>query len=213
MGTRTKLDGVVTGVHLRAVTQGGFGLSASLLYDGGKARTDRALPGSASAIGRYDLYSWVSDVSVSYDLAVASDWTVRPRVGVTYVRTTRDEVAETGGSPFALAVGRDQHIAGFADAGLSFGRAETSANPFRPFVSLGARYQIEGTRTDAIAGYSGGSLGLTALGAQRARMVGTAAAGVAYRLPSGLDIFASASSQTGRDDQQETVIAGLRMKF
>ncbi len=213
LGARTKLDGVVAGIHLRSVTQGGFGLSASLLYDGGKARTDRALPGSASAIGRYDLHSLVSDVSVSYDLAVASDWTVRPRVGVTYVRTTRDEVAETGGSPFALAVGRDQHVAGFADAGLSFGRAETSANPFRPFVSLGARYQIEGTRTDAVAGYSGGSLGLTALGAQRARMVGTAAAGVAYRLPSGLDIFASASSQTGRDDQQETVTAGLRMKF
>ena len=81
------------------------------------------------------------------------------------------------------------------------------------FVSLGARYQIEGTRTDAVAGYSGGSLGLVALGAQRARMVGTAAGGIAYRLPSGLDLFASAGSQTGRDDHQESMTAGLRLRF
>ncbi len=213
LGARTKLDGVVAGVHGRYLTQGGFGLTASVLYDGGTARTDRALPGTASANGRYDLHSWVSDVSVSYDLDMASDWTLRPRAGVTYVRTTRDGVAETGGSPFALTVARDRHVAGFADAGVSFARPETSTNPFRPFVSLGARYQIEGTRTDAVAGYSGGGLGLVALGAQRARVVGTAAAGIAYRLPSGLDLFASAGSQTGRDDHQESLTAGLRLRF
>jgi outer membrane autotransporter protein len=213
LGARTKLDGVVAGVHGRYLTPGGFGVTASVLYDGGKARTDRALPGAASANGRYDLHSWVSDVSASYELDMASDWTLRPRAGVTYVRTTRDGVAETGGSPFALTVARDRHVAGFADAGLSFARPEVSTNPFRPFVSLGARYQIEGTRTDAVAGYAGGGLGLEALGAQRARLVGTAAAGIAYRLPSGLDLFSSVGSQTGRDDHQESLTAGLRLRF
>ncbi len=213
LGARTTLDGVVAGVHGRYLTPGGLGVTASVLYDGGKARTDRALPGAASANGRYDLHSWVSDVSVSYEFAMASDWTLRPRAGVTYVRTTRDGVAETGGSPFALTVARDRHVAGFADAGLSFARPETSINPFRPFVSLGARYQIEGTRTDAVAGYAGGSTGLEAFGAQRARLVGTAAAGIAYRLPSGLDLFGSVGSQTGRDDHQESVTAGLRLRF
>ena len=212
-GARTKLDGVVAGVHGRYLTPGGFGVTASVLYDGGTARTDRALPGTASANGRYDLHSWVGDVSVSYDLDIATDWTLRPRAGVTYVRTTRDGVAETGGSPFALTVARDRHVAGFADAGLAFARPETSTNPFRPFVSLGARYQIEGTRTDAVAGYAGGGLGLGALGAQRARLVGTAAAGIAYRLPSGLDLFTSVGSQTGRDDHQESLTAGLRLRF
>jgi outer membrane autotransporter protein len=213
LGAQTKLDGVVAGIHGRYLTPGGFGVTASILYDGGTARTARALPGTASASGRYDLHSLVSDVSVSHDLEMGSDWALRPRVGVTYVRTTRDGVAETGGSPFALAVARDRHVAGFADGWLSFARAETSADPFRPFVSLGARYQIEGARTDAVAGYSGGSMGLVALGAQRARMVGTAAAGVAYRLPSGLDLFASARSQTGSDDHQEGMTAGLRLRF
>ncbi len=213
LGARTRLDGVVAGVHGRYLTPGGFGVTASVLYDGGTARTDRALPGTTSANGRYDLHSWVGDVSVSYDLDIASDWTLRPRAGVTYVRTTRDGVAETGGSPFALTVARDRHVAGFADAGLSFARPEISTNPFRPFVSLGARYQIEGQRTEAVAGYAGGGLGLEALGAQRARLVGTAAAGIGYRLPSGLDLFTAVGSQTGRDDHQESLTAGLRLRF
>ena len=64
-----------------------------------------------------------------------------------------------------------------------------------------------------LAGYAGGGLGLTAVGAQRSELVGTAAGGVAYRLPSGLDLFASASAQTGRDDHQETITAGVRLRF
>jgi hypothetical protein len=83
----------------------------------------------------------------------------------------------------------------------------------RPFVSLGLRYQIKGSRTDAVAGYAGGGLGLTALGAARADLVGTAAAGLAYRLSTGLDLFSSVASQTGRDDHQESVTTGVRLRF
>jgi hypothetical protein len=43
--------------------------------------------------------------------------------------------------------------------------------------------------------------------------VGTAAAGIAYRLPSGLDLFSSVGSQTGRDDHQASLTAGLRLRF
>ena len=138
---------------------------------------------------------------------------LQPRVGLTYVRTTRDGVAEGGTSPFALRVARDRHVAGFADAGLSFARSDASDAAFRPFVSLGARYQIEGRRVDALAGYAGGGLGLTGVGASRAQLVGTAAGGIGYRLSSGLDLFTTASAQTGRDDHQETISTGVRLRF
>jgi hypothetical protein len=36
--------------------------------------------------------------------ALASDWTLRPRVGLSYLRMTRDATDETGGSAFALSV-------------------------------------------------------------------------------------------------------------
>ncbi len=213
LGARTRADGVVAGVHGRYGADSGWGFSASLLYDGGKARTDRALPGTVAASGRYDLHSWVSDIAASYGIETGEGWSLRPRVGVTYIRTTRAAVAEGGGSAFALQVAQDRHVAGFADAGLTFARSDASDAAFRPSVTLGARYQIEGQRADALAGYAGGGLGLTAVGAQRSELVGTAAGGVAYRLPSGLDLFASASAQTGRDDHQETITAGVRLRF
>lgn len=213
LGARTRADGFVAGVHARFMADSGFGVTGSVLYDGGDASTTRALPGTAAGIGRYNLRSWVGDLSVGYGIALASDWTLRPRASITYVRTTRDATDETGGSAFALSVARDRHVAGFADGGLFFGRSETSVAPFRPFVSFGGRYQIQGRRVDALAGYAGGGLGLEALGAQRSRLVGTAQAGVGYRLPSGLDLFTAAGSQTGRDDHQETITAGVRLRF
>jgi len=213
LAARTKLDGFVAGIHGRYLTPGGFGVTASILYDGGEAHTARVLPGATSANARYDLHSWVSDLSVSYDLGLSTEWTLRPRAGLTLVRTTREGVGEAGGSAFALTVARDRHVAGFADAGLSFARSDSSAAPLRPFVSLGLRYQIKGSRTDAVAGYAGGGLGLTALGAARADLVGTAAAGLAYRLTTGLDLFSSVASQTGRDDHQESVTTGVRLRF
>ncbi len=62
---------------------------------------------------------------------MADDWTLTPKVGVTYLRTIRDRVGEAGG-PFALTVARDRHVTGFADAGVTFARSEASDAAFRP---------------------------------------------------------------------------------
>ena len=213
LGARTRADGVVAGIHGRYGADSGWGFSASLLYDGGTADTVRALPTGRNGTGSYDLHSWASDVAASYGIDVGDGWSLRPRVGVTYIRTSREGLRETGASPFALTVAGNRHVSGFADAGLTLARSDASDAPFRPFVSLGARYQLEGQRATALAGYAGNGLGLVAVGAGRTELVGTAAGGVAYRLPSGLDIFASASAQTGRDDHQETISTGVRLRF
>ena len=211
LGALTKNDGFVAGAHARYAANG-LGVTASVLYDGGEADTVRLLPGAARAAGRYDLHSWVADLSVGYALDMATDWSLRPRVGVTYLRTTRDGVDEAGGA-FALDVARDRHTSGFVDGGVTFARSDASPAPFRPFVSLGLRYQVEGRRTDAVAAYAGGPFDLVAFGAQRARAVGTAAAGVSYRLAGGLDLFSTVAAQTGRDDHQESISTGVRLRF
>ena len=213
LGASTKADGVVAGVHGRYSMPNGFGFGASIVYDGAQARTTRALPGTASAYGRYDLHSWTSDLSIHYAAELAEGWSLTPRAGLTYLRTRRQGVGETGGSPFALTVARRDLVAGFADGGVTFGRSDASDAPFRPFVTLGARYQIEGNRAVALGGYAGGGLGLVALGAARAPLVGTATGGVAYRFTNGVDLYATGSAQTGRDDHQETITAGLRLRF
>lgn len=211
LGAATSTDGVVAGVHGRYAA-GNIRIGASILYDGGDARTTRALPGASSATGRYGLHSWASDVSVGYALAMADDWTLIPKVGVTYLRTTRDRVGEAGG-PFALTVARNRHVTGFADAGVTFARSEASDAAFRPYVGFGARTRIEGKRADAVAGYAGAPLTLTALGAPRAQVTGTASAGVAYRLPSGVELFSTVEAQTGQDDHRESVATGVRLRF
>ncbi len=213
LGASTKADGVVAGVHGRYAMPNGFGFGASIVYDGAQARTTRALPGTASAFGRYDLHSWTSDLSVHYAAEMADGWALTPRAGLTYLRTRRAGVGETGGSPFALTVARRDLVAGFVDGGITFGRSDASDAAFRPFVTLGARYQIEGNRAVALGGYAGGGQGLVALGAARAPLVGTATGGVAYRFANGVDLYATGSAQTGRDDHQETITAGLRLRF
>ncbi|WBO20706.1 autotransporter outer membrane beta-barrel domain-containing protein [Sphingomonas abietis] len=212
LAARTKANGAVAGVQGRLHTASGFGFSAAIIYDGSRATTTRVLP-VGSARGRYGLHSWISDMKASYEIALPRDWAVTPQLGVTYLRTSRGGVSETGGSPFALTVSHDRHVAGFTDGAVSFGRSAASAARFRPFVSFGVRYQIEGAHTDALAGYAGGGLGLDAPGAPRARLVGTASGGIDYRLESGLDFFANAASQTGSDDHQESASAGVRFRF
>ena len=210
LAARTGVDGWVAGVHGRYAT-GKLGFGASLAYHGGKADTDRALPASTASRAGYDLTSVVGDLSAHYTIDMG-DWALRPRAGVTYIRTSRDRAVETGG-PFALTVAADRHVASFADAGVGFARAETSTAAFRPFVSLGLRYQIEGQRTDAVAGYAGGPLGLVALGAGRARTVGTIAAGLTQRVTDGLDLFSTASAQTGSNDNRAAISTGVRLRF
>ncbi|WP_294327888.1 autotransporter outer membrane beta-barrel domain-containing protein [uncultured Sphingomonas sp.] len=210
LAARTGIDGWVAGVQGRYAS-GNFGFGASIAYNGGTANTDRALPGGIASRGRYDLNSLVSDLSAHYTMAMG-DWALRPRVGVTYIRTDRDRVVEAGG-PFALTVAADRHVAGFADTGVGFARADASDAAFRPFVSLGVRYQLEGQRADAVAGFAGGPIALEALGAGRARAVGTIAAGLVQRVTDGLDLFSTVSAQTGRDDHREAISTGVRLRF
>lgn len=211
LGASTKTDGFVAGVHGRYAA-GGLRLSASVLYDGGDAQTDRALPNGSSASGRYGLHSWVGDLSVGYAIPTMGDWAVTPKVGVTYVRTVRDRVSETG-SVFALNVARDRHVAGFADAGFRFARADASDAAFRPYVGLGLRAQVEGRTPEAIGGYAGGPLTLLATGAQRVAVVGTASVGLSYRLTSGVEFFTTVDAQSGEDDHRESASAGVRIRF
>ncbi|WP_235515033.1 autotransporter outer membrane beta-barrel domain-containing protein [Sphingomonas sp. Leaf25] len=214
LATQTRADGLVAGATARYQSAGGFGFAGSLVYNDARARTDRLVPGRiGAATSRYDLTSWSADASVFYAAPIGDSWALTPRVGGTFVRTTREGVGETGGSPFALTVARDQHRAGFIDAGLGFGRSELSDAAFRPFVTLGGRYQVQGTRTEALGGYANGGLGLLALGAGRAPMVGTASGGVTYRYTPNFELYGVASAQTGRDDHQESVIAGARLRF
>lgn len=57
LDVRTKADGVVAGVHRRDLIDGGPGVTASILYHGGDAWTERCLPDGRTVSGDYGLRS------------------------------------------------------------------------------------------------------------------------------------------------------------
>ncbi|MAW99844.1 MAG: autotransporter protein, partial [Sphingomonas sp.] len=208
---QTKNDEFVAGIHAR-YAENGIGLAASFLYDGGKARTTRVVAGRNPVEGRYDLHSWVADLSGSYAIGLTDSWALNAKAGATVIRTNRDPVSEAG-SPLALDVLSDSHVSGFVDGGIMVARGDASPARFRPFVGLGVRYQVEGRRAEAVGRFAGGPFTLEAVGAQRAAAVATASAGLSYRLKGGIDLFATASAQSGRDDHQQSASAGMRVRF
>ncbi len=81
LGAATSADGIVAGVHGRYAA-GRVRIGASVLYDGGGARTTRSLPGTTTATGKYGLHSWAGDLSIGYAAAVTGDWTLTPKIGI-----------------------------------------------------------------------------------------------------------------------------------
>lgn len=104
LAASNRADGFVAGVHGRSAVNG-LRLSASVLFDGGDAHTTRSLPNGDIAFTRYNLRSWVGDLSVGYAIPTGGDGALSPKAGITYVRTTPDRAVETG-SVFALTVER-----------------------------------------------------------------------------------------------------------
>ncbi|RYD28890.1 MAG: autotransporter outer membrane beta-barrel domain-containing protein [Lysobacteraceae bacterium] len=213
LGARTQADGVVAGVHGR-VQRGAVGIKAMVAYDGAQAETRRALPGG-TAFGRYDLHSWTADASIDAALPLSSAWTMRPSIGGTVIRTTRDGVTETGGSAFALTVAKQRSTAAFVDGSLKFTSAVSSGSLMvaRPYLTIGARYQMKGRTSYALAGLGGGDLGLLATGAPRAPLLATATLGADIAVSQRLAVFGALSGESGDADHNASARVGVRLAF
>ncbi len=214
-GARTDVDGVVAGVHGRWTSVGGLGVKATIAYSGGNATTRRALPGAGAltATGEYDLAGWTGDIAVDYAVPLGRNWTVRPGFGLTAIRTTRDGVTETGGGAFALDVARRRDDAVFVDGALTFRGGMAEGAVVRPFLSLGARYQLDGRTPYALAALGGGGFGLQAAGAGRARLLATATVGADVALTERLTLFGALSGESGDADNRASARTGLRLAF
>lgn len=213
LGARTTADGVVAGVHGRAQVRG-IGFKATVAYDGAQATTRRVLP-LGSATGRYDLRGWTADASIDARVALRGGWSLRPAIGATAIRTTRDATTEEGGSPFALTVAKRRGTAVFVDGGVTFAgtAAASAAVSIRPYLTLGARYQLRGRVPYAVAGLAGGGLGLVGESATRAPLLATAKLGADVVLSPRLALFAVLSGESGDADHRAAARGGVRLAF
>jgi len=212
LSARTRADGAVAGVHGRFAS-GGVGIKATVAYDGGDANTRRSVP-DGSVYVYYRLHGWTADASIDYALPVTGTWTVRPSLGATAIRATRSAASEVGTSAFALSVARRTRTALFVDGGLTFsGSALVPGARITPYLSLGARYQMQGRTPVALAGFGGGDTTLLAEGASRAPVLATATLGAEVALSHRLTLFGAVTGESGDADHRASGRTGLRLAF
>lgn len=209
---RTDLDGIVAGIHARWTGER-VGVKATVAYSGGRATTQRAVPGSSTVRSQYDLTGWTADASVDYVMSLSDNWSVRPGLGVTAIRVTRDGLTEEGDNAYALSVGREQGDAVFVDGALTFTGGMREGARLRPYLSLGVRYQVDGRTPYALAALGGGGFGLEATGASRAPVLATASLGADFAVSSRLTFFGALNGEAGDADNRAGASAGVRLAF
>jgi hypothetical protein len=211
LDARTEADGLVAGIHGRW-SRDQIGIKATIAYDAGKAKTTRMIPGG-QAQGRYDLRGWMADLVVDYAVPLSGNWTVRPSLGATAIRVTRDGTVETGASAFVLNVARNRDWAAFADGALTFEGGQRGVSAVRPYLTLGVRYQFEGRTPYAVAALDGGTFALGARGVSRAPVVASATLGWDIAVSSRVSVFAAATGETGDADHRFSSRGGLKIAF
>jgi fibronectin-binding autotransporter adhesin len=211
LDVRTETDSFAIGVQGQ-VRIGAFQLGAMAAHDTADVDTRRAAPGGTSATSDYKIKSWIADVNLAYHAQLNADWAVRPRLGASYVRATRDGFVERGGGAFALTVEGDKSTTWFVDGQVELLGGQAAGARLHPYASIGFRSTAEGGDTTASATLTGLSTPITVTGLERSGTLATAGAGVAYDLAHGLTASATYVGEFG-DGGRQAVLVGLNWKF
>ncbi|MDZ3832319.1 MAG: autotransporter domain-containing protein [Sphingopyxis sp.] len=180
LGAETKADGFAVGAYVDSQI-GALGLHAMIARVGSDAVTSRSLLVAASpAVGRYDLDSWVADLTIDYAQTLGAI-RIAPRIGLVYADTKGGAVDERGAGAFALAVEKRQMRGLFGDMALRLSAAiPADGVTITPFVEAGYRVTLDGMSSTATGAFSGATgEGFQADGARNDRSTTNLAAGVA----------------------------------
>lgn len=210
IGASTRADGLVLGLLGQARVDD-LDLAATIMWDGGKADTRRALDSGATAFGRYHLRGWTIDATAGYNIRMANGWTLRPMAGLTHIDSRRSGTTESGAGIFNLDVAARRTHATFVSGQIML-KGQPDAR-FTPWLSAGVRHQFSGENSLATASLTGVAATFTVPGVARNRTLATAAGGLSARLTARLDGFASASGEFGAASSSANGTIGLRLRF
>lgn len=214
LGAETKADGFAVGAYANA-RLGGFGVHAMLARVGSDATTSRKLLAapSAAAVGRYDLDSWVADLTVDYGMELGSI-RVAPRAGLTYVDTKRGAVAESGAGAFALSVDEKRMRGLYGDLAMQLSSTfDAGGAAITPYVEMGYRFTLDGMAATATGGFTGApGTGMRVDGARLDRSAANLAAGASIDLAPAVRINVGYSRDLAKSDRA-TFTGGLSIRF
>ncbi|MBW8294302.1 autotransporter outer membrane beta-barrel domain-containing protein [Sphingopyxis sp.] len=185
----TKAEGFLGGVFADAAI-GNLRVHAMVSYSDLDAETRRNLMASRTqAQSDYGLKSWVADVSVDYSAQIG-DLTMTPKLGLSYISTTRGAVVEQGADAFDLAVAGDHNSAWLADAGVVFsGTVELGGATLMPYAEVGVRQMLNNADI-LVTGRFDGAPGAPIIvnGVERDKTVGRLGLGVGARLSENVQV-------------------------
>lgn len=209
----TEADGFAIGAYADARI-GGFGLHAMVARIGSDALTTRSLLATPTeAVGRYDLDSWVADFTVDYALSLG-DFSISPRLGLTYLNVRRDAVIESGADAFALSVDAERKTSLYGDAAMRVAWTIPAGDvAITPYAQAGYRYALRGTSVDAAGGFDGASGdGIRVDGALRDRGAAHVATGASLDIGSSMRLNLGYSRDLAKVDRG-TFSGGLSIRF
>lgn len=208
---RTELDSFVVGVTGRAELAG-LSLAGTMAHDRADAQTQRKAPGGGDASGDYKLKSWTADVNLSYPMAISGDWSVRPSLGASYVRTKRGDLVERGGGAFALSLAAETVEAWFVDGQVELRGGQAAGARLHPYVSAGFRSRVGGDAAEATARIAGLDADLAGQGLRREKTLGVVGAGLGYDVSERLTVSTAYTGEFG-DGGRQGALVGLNWKF
>jgi hypothetical protein len=210
LAAKTEADGLLAGIMAQA-SFGGFDVAGSFSYDGSSADTNRTLINGNKLSTHYRLRGWTADMSLGRSLAIGAGWSMRPEVGLTHISSHRGSAAENGDGIWALDVAAHRTKATFLNGGLALKGA--TAGGISPWLSVGIRHQLSGTRSSATAAFVGVPDGLTVAGVKRNATLANIGAGATVDLSTGMALFFGANSEFGADSSGESATVGLKIRF
>lgn len=213
LGAETKADGFAVGAFASA-NVGGLGVHAMVAHIGSEAVTSRSLlAASSAAVGRYDLDSWVADLTVDYGVELGA-LRVAPRVGLSYVDTKREEVRESGAGDFALSVDEKRMRGLYGDAALRLSSTfDMGSGAITPYVEAGYRFTLDGVSATATGGFTGApGAGMRVDGARHDRGAANLTAGASIDLAPSIRVNVGYSRDLAKSDRG-TVSGGLSIRF
>ena len=214
LGAKTKADGFAVGAYANA-RLGGLGMHAMIARVGSDATTTRSLLAapSSEAVGRYDLDSWVADLTVDYGVALG-DIRFEPRVGLTYVDTKRDAVVESGAGAFTLSIDEKRMRGLYGDVALQLSSTmDAGGTAFTPYIEMGYRFALDGMSASATGGFTGApGAGMRVDGARLDRSAANLAAGASIDLAPSVRVNVGYSRDLANNDRG-TFSGGLSIRF
>ncbi|ESQ83297.1 hypothetical protein AEAC466_13680 [Asticcacaulis sp. AC466] len=211
LDARTTANSLVIGTKGQVRIHGvKLGLMAA--YDRADASTKRSAPGDIMATGRYALKSVMADLDISYRARLNADWAFEPRLGASYISTTRDGVTEQGGGAFALTVTDGKSSDWFIDGQIELQGGQHPGDRLHPFASAGVISRTGGEGGLASASLSGLDFSVLADGLDRSGTRATLGVGIRYDVSDRLKTSAGFDGEFG-DNGRQRLTVGLHWAF